>query len=117
VKFQSSQTITSTYLNIFDFPKIGKVRDVTDIHEYINIRRVHYYSYPWILSWTRHGEANEFGFESGFAIECWYIFVVLGLGGVEATTVSGASASNSGNDPNASGGNGIVAHVVLCRPH
>jgi hypothetical protein len=29
VIFQSSQTITSTYFNIFDFPKIGKVRDVT----------------------------------------------------------------------------------------
>jgi hypothetical protein len=27
--FQSSQTITSTYFNFFDFPKFGKVRDVT----------------------------------------------------------------------------------------
>jgi hypothetical protein len=29
VIFQSIQTITSTYFNFFDFPKIGKVRDVT----------------------------------------------------------------------------------------
>jgi hypothetical protein len=32
VIFQSSQTITSTYFNFFDFPKIGKVRDVTPTH-------------------------------------------------------------------------------------
>jgi hypothetical protein len=31
VIFQSSQTITSTYFNFFDFPKIGKVRDVTAV--------------------------------------------------------------------------------------
>jgi hypothetical protein len=29
VIFQSSQTIISTHFNFFDFPKIGKVRDVT----------------------------------------------------------------------------------------
>jgi hypothetical protein len=29
VIFQSRQTITSTHFNFFDFPKIGKVRDVT----------------------------------------------------------------------------------------
>jgi hypothetical protein len=33
VIFQTSQTITSTHFNFFDFPKIGKVRDVTVAHE------------------------------------------------------------------------------------
>jgi hypothetical protein len=31
--FQSSQTNTSTYFKFFDFPKIGKVRDVTPLYE------------------------------------------------------------------------------------